>query len=541
MSKQGLVDHRAYLQVFGCLLKQPSLIDSQDFPLDRIDFNTDKFYEFLFVALHNLYVNGAESISEFDVDSVFSPLPEQYKIFQENDGLKYLVDAREMAQLENYEYYYHRVKKFSLLRYYVDKGLDIAPLYDVSVTDPKLEEIERQKFDELTEADIVGRVEDAFVLTPKNQFVANILTEEVEAGHNLVELVDRYLKRPDYGYPLASIALTTLLRGARPGTLYLRSMITGGGKTRQAIMDACNFAVPYVYDLKKKKFVYTGHCVPTLFIGVEGSNIDFQKIVLATVSKVSTDHIQKGKYEEGELERVRKATKYIQDSPLYLAYCDDYSISDIENLVKKYVITKNIEVCMFDYLQSSLRLMAEIRSKGAAGMQEYQMLRVFATRLKALAERLKICIISATQLNDTVNDKKYKDQSVLEGSKSIANKIDGGIVCTRPTQKEKALLDKIVRNQVGCPEINLLQWCYKMRDGEYSRIIICSHIDLGVMTIKDCFITDYDFNLIDIELDEVQVIDEDLIENIVDEHSIAIDQALEIEEEEEQPQRKFDW
>ena len=166
MSKQGLVDHRAYLQVFGCLLKQPSLIDSQDFPLDRIDFNTDKFYEFLFVALHNLYVNGAESISEFDVDSVFSPLPEQYKIFQENDGLKYLVDAREMAQLENYEYYYHRLKKFSLLRYYVDKGLDIAPLYDVSVTDPKLEEIERQKFDELTEADIVGRVEDAFVLTP---------------------------------------------------------------------------------------------------------------------------------------------------------------------------------------------------------------------------------------------------------------------------------------------------------------------------------------------------------------------------------------
>lgn len=540
MSKQGLVDHRAYLQVIGCLLKQASLIDSQDFPLDRIDFNTDKFYEYLFVALHNLYINGAESISEFDVDSVFSSFPEQYKVFQEHDGLKYLVDAREMAQLDNYEYYYHRVKKFSLLRYYVDKGLDISPIYDASITDPKLEEKQRQKFEELTEADIIGKIEDVFVLTPKNQFVTNILTDEQEAGHNLTELVDRYLKRPDYGYPLASIALTTLLRGARPGTLYLRSMITGGGKTRQAIMDACNFAVPYVYDLKKKKFVYTGHSVPTLFVGVEGSVVDFQKIVLATVSKVSTDHIQKGKYEAGELERVRKATKYIEDAPLYLAYCDDYSISDIENLVKKYVITKGIEVCMFDYLQSSLRLMAEIRSKGAAGMQEYQMLRVFATRLKALAERLRICIISATQLNDTVNEKKYKDQSVLEGSKSTANKIDDGIVCTRPTQKEKAMLDKIVHNQVGCPEINLLQWCYKMRDGEYSRIIICSHIDLGVMTIKDCFITDYDFNLIDIELDDVQVMDEDTIENIVDEHSIAIDEVPEIEEE-EQPQRKFDW
>lgn len=541
MSKQGLVDIRAYLQVFGCLLKQPSLIDSQDFPLDRIDFNTDKFHEYLFVALHNLYVNGAENITEFDVDSAFAPYPEQYKVFQDNDGLKYLVDAREMAQLENYEYYYHIVKKFSLLRYYEDKGLDISPIYDKDVSDPKLEEQERQKFEDLTEADIVNKVEDIFVLTPKNQFVANILTDEQEAGHNLNELVDRYLTRPDYGYPLASIALTTLLRGARPGTLYLRSMITGGGKTRQAIMDACNFAVPYVYDLKKKKFVHTGHQVPTLFIGVEGNIQDFQKIVLATVSKVSTDHIQKGKYEPGELERVRKATKYIQDAPLYLVYCDDYSISDIENLVKKYVITKGIEICLFDYLQSSLRLMSEIRNKGAAGMQEYQMLRVFATRLKALAERTKICIISATQLNDTVNDKKYKDQSVLEGSKSIANKIDGGVVCTRPTPSEKAKLEKIIHNQIGCPEINLLQWCYKMRDGEYSRIIICSHIDLGCMTIKDCFITDYDFNLIDIELDEVQIIDEDVIETIVDEHSIAIDEAPEIEQQEEEQHRKFDW
>lgn len=541
MSKQGLVDYRAYLQVFGCLLKQSSLIDSQDFPLERIDFNTDKFHECLFVALHNLYVNGAESITEFDVDSVLAPLPEQYKIFQENDGLKYLVDAKDMAQLENYEYYYHTVKKFSLLRYYESKGLDISPIYDMSITDPKLEEEERKKFDELTEVDIVNRVEEVFVLNPKNKFVANILTDEQNAGHNLNELVDRYLTRPDYGYPLASIALTTLLRGARPGTLYLRSMITGGGKTRQALMDACNFAVPYVYDTKKKRFVHTGHRIPTLFIGVEGDIPSFQKIVLATVSKVSTDHIQKGKYEPGELERVRKATQYISDAPLYLVYCDDYSISDIENLVKKYVITKGIEICIFDYLQSSLRLMAEIRSKGASGMQEYQMLRIFATRLKALAERTKICIISATQLNDTVNDKKYKDQSVLEGSKSIANKIDGGIVCTRPTPSEKAKLEKIIHNQIGCPEINLLQWCYKMRDGEYSRIIICSHIDLGCMNIKDCFITDYDFNLIDVELDEVQIIDEDVIETIVDEHSIAIDEAPEVEQEEEEQHRKFDW
>ena len=66
----------------------------------------------------------------------------------------------------------------------------------------------------------------------------------------------------------------------------------------------------------------------------------------------------------------------------------------------------------------------EIRKKGSAGMQEYQILRVFATKLKALAERLEITIISATQLNGESNDMKYKDQRSIEGAKSIANKID---------------------------------------------------------------------------------------------------------------------
>ena len=181
--------------------------------------------------------------------------------------------------------------------------------------------------------------------------------------------------------------------------------------------------------------------------------------------------------------------------------------------------------------------MEEIRKKGASGMQEYQILRVFATRLKALAEREQICIISATQLNDTVNDKKYKDHSVLEGRKSIANKIDAGIVWTIPNTAERAKLDKITHNQIGSSKINLLQWAYKVRNGKYSRIIICSHLDLGHMRIKDCFITDYDFNLIDMPLDKVEIVDEEVIETIVSENSVDMNEA-EIEPIES---RKFDW
>lgn len=537
MSKQGLEDTRAYLYVFGCILQQASLIDSLDYPLSRTDFNTDEFHECLFVAMYNLYVGGAEVITEFDVDTAFASHPKQYQIFLDNRGLEYLVSAKEMANLDNYEYYYHTVKKYSLLRYYEDKGLDTSFIYNPNITDIKLKEKEQQKFEELTESSIIAQIEEAFVLTPKSAYTTNTFTDECQAGSGLTELIQKYLDKPKYGYPFCSIAFTTLVRGAREGTLYLRSALTGTGKTRQALMDACYMAVPYMYDFDKKRFIHTGNNVPTLFVGVEGSCGEFAEIVLSAVSGVPTDHIQDGKYEPGEYDRVIKADKYIKEAPLYLVYCDDYSITDIENIVKKYVITKHIEICFFDYLQSSLRLMEEIRKKGASGMQEYQILRVFATRLKALAEREQICIISATQLNDTVNDKKYKDQSVLEGSKSIANKIDAGIVWTIPNTAERAKLDKITHNQIGSSKINLLQWAYKVRNGKYSRIIICSHLDLGHMRIKDCFITDYDFNLIDMPLDKVEIVDEEVIETIVSENSVDMNEA-EIEPIES---RKFDW
>lgn len=51
MAHEGLVDKRAYLNTIGCLIQDSSLIDDIDRPLDRTDFNTENFYELLFVAI----------------------------------------------------------------------------------------------------------------------------------------------------------------------------------------------------------------------------------------------------------------------------------------------------------------------------------------------------------------------------------------------------------------------------------------------------------------------------------------------------------
>ena len=181
MAYEGLADKRAYLNTFGCLLQDSTLIDDIDRPLDKADFNTENLYELLFVAFYNLHMQGCTNINEFSIDSYLSNYKEQYKIFQDNEGLRYLDEARNMASLENYDYYYHRLRKYSLLRYYEKMGLDTRFIYDGSIADTSKAEAENIKFDNYTEQDIVELVETSFVLTPSMNYCTNMLSTDIQA------------------------------------------------------------------------------------------------------------------------------------------------------------------------------------------------------------------------------------------------------------------------------------------------------------------------------------------------------------------------
>ena len=80
----GLADKRAYLQVLGCIILNPLLLDDNNRPLYREDFATEVFYKYIFVAVYNLYQQGVEKIDECTIDSYMSNYPEQYKVFQTN-------------------------------------------------------------------------------------------------------------------------------------------------------------------------------------------------------------------------------------------------------------------------------------------------------------------------------------------------------------------------------------------------------------------------------------------------------------------------
>ena len=535
-----LSDKRAYLQVLGCLIKNPMLMDDVDMPLESSDFDTEYFYKIVFVAVYNLFQQGVEIIDEYAIDSYLSNYSKEYETFQINSGLEWIADAKEMSSLENYSYYYHRVKKFSLLRYYEKNGLDTTPIYNPALSDNTEE---NDKFDKLTEQFIVDKIETAFVIEPKAHYCSMQDVEASQPGEGIDDIIDGFLRTPDYGYSMCSLAMNTICRGLRVG-LYLRSGYSGIGKTRMSVMDAANFAIPYKYNLKDKKFDYTGYETPTLYINAEDGLKKIKRILASCVSGVNDKHILEGKYEKGELERVRQANKYIKSAPLELVYYSDFTIEDIENIIKKYVLQKGIKIVIFDYVQMTSKIWA---SKNRME-HEYQAILEFCRRLEQLSKKLDIAILSGLQLKPDSKDAKYKDESCLQGAKAVVQKADANIIISKPNNAEKQKIEKITKKMIGCPEINFLQWCSKVRDGSLVSVIVCSHLDLGSLTIRDIFVTDYDFNLLPLEFTKIEEIKEEEVEQIIKDNSreLNINETDEVDDDDDDEEEtitkpKFDW
>ena len=292
--------------------------------------------------------------------------------------------------------------------------------------------------------------------------------------------------------------------------------------------------------MERKEFVYTGNCEPTTIISTEMPVDEIQTLIMATVSKVNEEHILYGTYEPGEWERVQQAIEYIESSPIYIVHLPDFSIEDVKNLIKKYNREFSVRYFFFDYIHTSLRLMAEVNSRSGMGLKEHQLLLVFATELKTIAQQLDVFIFTASQLNGEAQTAQYKDQNLLAGSKALANKLDMGIISMAPTKAELKKIEPVLHKMVGMPTPNMCHWVYKIRRGRITRIVIWTRADLGIMEERALFVTDYDFGLIDIDFTKIEQVEEK-----IKEHSVLISQVpdtpIEEETEEEVVEKKFDW
>lgn len=274
--------------------------------------------------------------------------------------------------------------------------------------------------------------------------------------------------------------------------------------TRSMVADACAFSCSEIYDEERKQWIENPVSSPTLFIATEQDLNEIQTMLLAFVADVDEEHILTGKYEGDEWERIKKAISIVEKAPLYIEELPDFSMQDIESLIKKSINDYGVKTVMFDYLHSSMKILSEVSSKaGVKGLREDNVLFMISVKLKDIANEYGIFILTATQLNGTYVDSTEHDQNMLRGSKAIADKVDVGMLMVKVSKADLDALQPLLDKGYAAPDIRLS--VYKNRRGRYEHIILWCRSKLSTCRIIPMYVTDYNYELIEMKDTKITV------------------------------------
>ena len=138
-------------------MQDPLLLAQVDkYRLDINDFDT-RFSKIIYSSLYNMYVDGARVITPLDIDNYLESYRDLKITFEENNGIQYVQDCEEIADVVNFNYYYQRVKKFSALRALQKDGFDISEFYCDDILNRNYTNIQ-ERFDTLNVADIFSEI-----------------------------------------------------------------------------------------------------------------------------------------------------------------------------------------------------------------------------------------------------------------------------------------------------------------------------------------------------------------------------------------------
>lgn len=498
---------RSIYSVLGNICNNPELLKNPETILGTRDF-VQEFHKIVFSAISNITFSdkNVKSITPIDIDNYLSTYPVYYKIWDNNNGINYIKDAISHANKEVFKSDYDRLKKYSLLRNYVEKGLDVSDVYDYKTSDLKEINESSHKLESMTTNEIIDYFTNKFIEVRDDWNIEEGTTLDFKAGDDLDTLLSRIQEEPDMGYPFQNGYYNKLFRGMRKGKFLLRSGSTGTGKTRQAIKDMCTVACDQIY-VTGQGWVSLGPSYPALFISTELDKDEVQLIMLAFISGIPDSDIKDGNYDEGTLERLIKAKEVLKRAPLFASYIEDFSISDIEMKIEQYIIHEKVGYVSFDYIQMTPKLSKSMQQNFGQNLREDQVLVHFSAALKNIATRYNIFLQSSTQLNRGSKEVENRDATSLRGGLSTADKIDHGVLTFKTTKQDKENIKHILKEGFGNnKEPNFTHWVYKNRAG-IDHVILWTRLDLGNLREELLFVTDYDYNLLDIDVLEIDIID----------------------------------
>lgn len=492
-SSNKYYDTSAAIQVIGGVLNNPELVLDSRYDCQEYDFVSD-FHRVVYGAILNLKGNGAGKINTKVLEDYFETHEHSGAIYKAHNGANWVYQAYQNADILNFEYYYNRLKKMSLLRSYDEIGVDVSWIYDPdNITDFEKKERQEKYLDDSSLKTIAEEIENR-VLRVREIVVDGDQDESCALGDGIENMLQDLQEKPLQGVPLWDKYLNRIALGGRQGCFYLRSAATGVGKSRTAMADACYLASKEYWDVDKQEWVSTGAVCNVTFISVELDKEELQTMALAFIAGIPEGHILRGEMTFEEQERAVKGVQILQEMPLYIEYFPDYSLTDIENCIKRNIRTHQANIVFLDYITTSMKIIEEVsRASGGMKIREDQVLFLLSSKLKDIATKSQAFIFSSTQINGEFRHSKILDQTMLAGAKAIANRIDFGSIMVDVTEED---LEDIAAYTDTLGQPNIKMSIYKNRRGEFNRIILWMRADKGTCRYKTLFVTDFDFNLV---------------------------------------------
>ena len=505
------VDTTAVRQVIGYVYNNPKILEYTDkYSIVDEDFS-DTFHKTVFGAIYKIHELGANKITLESLSDFFATRPKSAAVYKQGKGEEWLLRISENCMPSAFDYYYGRLKKFSLLRAYDNCGVDVSDIYDPdNILDTKKKQMQEDLLDNASLEDIANKVDEK-IEAIRYQYVDESFGEAQQAAEGIFELIEKFKEHPEVGVPLYGPLINTVTRGARLKKFYLRSAATGIGKTRSMIADCCYIGCNKIYD-ENFGWIGSGPAEPVLFITTEQELEEIQTMMLAFLSNVNEEHILNGEYGDGEEERVIQAAKLLKESPIYVEELPDFSLQDVENKIKKNIRDHDVKYVFHDYIHTSLKILEEITKRsGGVKLREDNILFMLSTRLKDICNQHGVFIMSATQLNGDYQDSKTPDQNLLRGAKAIADKIDYGAILLSVKDDDLVSLENILSTSIfEKPTIKMS--IYKNRRGRYKGVILWCKADLGCCRIKPMFCTTYDYEMVSIDDVRIRIDEESAFE-----------------------------
>ena len=500
-----IYNKNAAARLLGVLFKNPERLSNTDkYNLSTNDF-ADMFHKIIFGQIELLYQSGMVKLSVEGFIKELSRFPARLDSFKKNDGEDFLVKAIELDEDKNFDFYYTKVKKMSMLRELKDAGFDISNWYTEDMLDLKRRELLEVKLEDSSFQDILDDIQNRF-LNVESKFINKKTFDIDTAVSDIEETLKQLREETAIGLPLNGEKLSTIILGARKKKVMSLSGESGSGKSRYAVGNACKLAFPILWDIKANKWENTGSNQKVIFITTELTKDEIQTIMLAFISGVQEEKLLNGNLSETEQKRVEEAVNIMFnfEDNFYIYHLPDPNVAQLRVNLKRYIYRFKVDAIFFDYIHTSPNLLSEF---AGAKIREDVALMLLSTALKNIANEHNVFVWTGTQINGTIEPGVIAGVETIRGSRAIMDKVDAAMVLRAVTPEDLKMV-AMLSQQTGKVPTHTIDF-FKNRRGRHNKVRLWMILDLGNVNTEELFLTDQYGGLV--SMDTIKVVDSSAI------------------------------